>query len=102
MNTWVAEDMTDVSCRQKEPDGEFFTVSVSVNADLQLYRVTHLLADLGWVDLDFGCSTGRWAVLQLRCCPSKWNIPNPSQPNPDLRGDGSPCTVLSHVSEFQH
>ena len=21
------------------------------------YRVTHLLADLGWVDLDLGCST---------------------------------------------
>ena len=20
-----------------------------------------------------------------------WNIPNPSQPNPGLRGDGSPC-----------
>ena len=30
------------------------------------YRVTHLLADLGRVDLDLGCSTGRWAVLQLR------------------------------------
>ena len=26
---------------------------------------------LGWVDLDLGCSTGCWAVLQLRCCPSK-------------------------------
>ena len=22
-----------------------------------------------------------------------WNIPNPSQPNPGLRGDGSPCTA---------
>ena len=36
-----------------------------------LYRVAHLLTDLGWVDLDLGCSTGRWAVLQLWCCPSK-------------------------------
>ena len=35
------------------------------------YRVTHLLTNLGWVDLDLGCSTGRWAVLQLWCCPSK-------------------------------
>ena len=26
---------------------------------------------LGWVDLDLGCSKGRWAVVQLRCCPSK-------------------------------
>ena len=36
-----------------------------------IYRVTHLLADLGWVDFDLGCSTGHWAGLQLRCCPSK-------------------------------
>ena len=35
------------------------------------YRATHLLADLGWVDFDLGCSTGHWAVLQLWCCPSK-------------------------------
>ena len=95
MNTWVAEDMTDVSCRQKEPDGEFFTVSVSVNADLQLYRVTHLLADLGWVDLDFGCSTGRWAVLQCGAAQARHgNIPNPIKPDPGPRGDGSPCTYL--------
>ena len=32
--------------------------------------MTHLLVDLGWVD-SLGCSTGRWAVLQLRCCPIK-------------------------------
>ena len=38
-----------------------------------VYRVTHLLTDLGWVDLDLGCSTStdRWAVLQLLCYPSK-------------------------------
>ena len=35
------------------------------------YSVTHLLADLGWVDFNLGCSTGCWAVLQLRCCPNK-------------------------------
>ena len=29
MNTWVEEDMTDVSCRQREPDEEFFKVSAS-------------------------------------------------------------------------
>ena len=33
--------------------------------------MTHLLADLGLVDFDLGCSTSRWAVLQQRCCPSK-------------------------------
>ena len=31
----------------------------------RVYRVTHLLADLGWVDFDLECSTGCWAVLQL-------------------------------------
>ena len=61
-----------------------------------LYRLTHLLADLGWVDLDLGCSTGRWAVLQLRCCPSKTVEPPKSkstQPSP--RGDGSPYSILA-------
>ena len=29
MNTWIEEDMTDVSCRQREPDEEFFKVSAS-------------------------------------------------------------------------
>ena len=27
MNTWVTEDMTDVPCRQKEPNEEFFKMS---------------------------------------------------------------------------
>ena len=30
-----------------------------------VYRVTHLLADLGWVDLDLGCSNFAWAAPQL-------------------------------------
>ena len=36
-----------------------------------IHKVTHLLADLGWVGFDMGFSTGRWAVLQMWCCPSK-------------------------------
>ena len=55
----------------------------------------NLLADLSWIDLDLGCSTGRFAVLQLRCCPSKTmkHLKSKStQPSP--RGDGSPCTAL--------
>ena len=27
------------------------------------YRVTHLVANLGWVDLDFGSSAGQWPLL---------------------------------------
>ena len=63
------------------------------------YRVTHLLANLGWVDLDFDCSTVCPILLGLVWIWQKrlstwarwWNIPNQSQPNPGLLGDGSLC-----------
>ena len=64
-----------------------------------LYRVTHLLANLGWVDIDFGCSTlclilpglmGNWQNW-LSSWVRWWNIPNQSQPNPGSPADGSPC-----------
>ena len=52
------------------------------------YRVTHLLANLGWVDLDLGCSNlclvlpglmGNWQIwLSIRA--RWWNLPNQSQP----------------------
>ena len=29
----------------------------------RLYRVTHLVANLGWVDLDLGSSPGWWPLL---------------------------------------
>ena len=43
-----------------------------------LYRASHVLEDLGWVDLDLGSSPG-W-----------WNIPNPSQQNPVFEDMGRP------------
>ena len=74
-----------------------------------LYRVAHLLANLGWVDFDFGCSTlclflpglmrnwliwmSRWAVW--------WNMLNHSQPNPTVRPDAPPCTTLKLISKIQ-
>ena len=62
------------------------------------YRVTHLLVDLGRVDLDLGCSTGRWAVLQLRCCPSKTvEHPKSKSTQPSPRGDGSHCSLTLTV-----
>ena len=54
------------------------------------YRVTHILANLGWVDFDFGYSTlclvlprlmGNWQKW-LSSRARWWNIPNQSQPNP--------------------
>ena len=64
-----------------------------------IFRVTHLLANLGWVDFEFGCSTlclvlpglmGKWQNWLSTW--SRWgNIPNQSQPNQGLPGDGPPC-----------
>ena len=60
------------------------------------YRVTHLLANLGWVDFDLGCSTlclvlpglmGNWQSWLSSW--ARWgNIPNQSQPNPGSPGYG--------------
>ena len=36
-----------------------------------LYRVGHLLADLGWVDLDLGSSPGWWAATVAIYCPGR-------------------------------
>ena len=54
------------------------------------YREVHLLADLGWVDFDCGCSTFCLVLLGLMgswqnwpCGSARWwNIPNLSQLNP--------------------
>ena len=44
-----------------------------------IYRVTHLLANLGWVDFDLGCSKAAWAGWALSLIFSKiWqmNVPD--------------------------
>ena len=75
-----------------------------------LYRVTHLLANLGWVDCDFACSTlclilpglmGNWQNW-LSSWVRWWNIPNQNQPNPGSPGDVSPCTADSQTNEDQN
>ena len=55
-----------------------------------MYREVHLLADMGWVDFDFGSSTfclvllGLMGSLQNWLCgwAKWWNIRNLSQLNP--------------------
>ena len=37
----------------------YFIFDIFIETD---YRVTHLLANLGWVDLDLGSSPGWWAA----------------------------------------
>ena len=35
------------------------------------YWVSHLVADLGWVNLDLGSSPGWWAATVATYCPSR-------------------------------
>ena len=65
-----------------------------------MYRVAHLVANLGWVDLNFDYSTvcliPAWADGSLSEAAGQLGktveLPNPSQPNPGSRPDGPPCT----------
>ena len=64
-----------------------------------MYRVTHLLTDLGWVDFDLGCSTARWAVLQLLCCPSK-TVEHPKSKSTQPRSARRWVTLYSATRSF--
>ena len=65
---------------------------------LTLYRVSHLVWDLGWVDFDFGCST-IWTTLTgqtgfwMKRLDNMVEHTNQSQLNPGLRADGATCTA---------
>ena len=104
---WPADDVKKSFVAQGEydyvlPPGAVGTQLWRFHQGGALYRVAHLLANLGWVDFDFGCSTlcqvlpglmGKWQNL-LSSWARCWNIPNQSQPNPGSPGDVSPCTVV--------
>ena len=60
---------------------------------LMCIQGANLLADLGWVDLDLGCSItllGQQIAAAAALQPG--NFSDLSQPNPGPRGDGPPCT----------
>ena len=75
------------------------------------YRVTHVLANLGWVDLDFGCSTlclvllglmGNWQIW-LNNWVRWFIIIDQIQPNKNIRADAPPCTrVLMLTGGISH
>ena len=50
---------------------------------IRLYWVSHLVVNLGWVELNLGSSLG-WLVIQWVATAQAgwWNIPNPCQQNP--------------------
>ena len=58
------------------------------------YRVSHLVADLGWIDLDLGSSLGWWAATAATYCPGRvveHHKCKSTQPRPDE----TPCTSES-------
>ena len=58
------------------------------------YRVSHVLVDQGWVDLDLGTSPGWWAATVATYCTSRMvEHPKSKSTKPSLRGHGTPCTV---------
>ena len=59
-----------------------------------LYRASHVLEYLGWVDIDLGSSPGWWATNVATYCPRR--VVEHSKSNstkPSLRGHGTPCTM---------
>ena len=58
-----------------------------------VYRVSHVLVDLGWVDLDLGSSPGWWAATVASYCQSRVvEHPKSKSTKPSPRGHGTPCT----------
>jgi len=58
------------------------------------YRASHVLGDLGWVDLDLGSSPGWWAATVATYCPSRVVEHSKSKSTkPSPRAHGTPCTV---------
>ena len=103
---WPADDVKKSFVAQGEydyvlPPGAVGTQLWRFHQGGALYRVAHLLANLGWVDFDFGCSTlclvllglmgnwQKWLSSWARC----WNIIDQSHPNQTIPADGPPCIV---------
>ena len=55
------------------PAGLDSSISQEVTLSSQIYRVSYLVADLGWVDLDVGSSPSWWwwAVNVATLCPGR-------------------------------
>ena len=64
-----------------------------VNLGYWLYRASHVLVDLRWVDLDLASSPCWWAATVATYCPSRVvEHPESKLTKPSLRGHGTPCT----------
>ena len=93
-----------------------FTVTMKRNDYVQvrivymsfMYRVSHLVVHLGWVDFDCGCylSNSAWAVGNLaeaaRQLDNMVEHPNQSRPNPGARPDETPCMLLKLLEMVEY
>ena len=54
------------------------------------YRASHVLVDLGWIDLDLGSSPGWWAASVATYCPRRvMEHPKSKSTKPIIRGHGT-------------
>ena len=59
-----------------------------------LYRASHVLVDLGWVDFDLWSSTGWWDATVATYCPNRMVEHSKSKSTkPSLRGHETPCIM---------
>ena len=60
-----------------------------------LYRASHVLEDLGWVELVLGSSPGWWAATVATYCLSRMvEHPKSKSTNPSPRGHGTLCIEI--------
>ena len=65
------------------------------------YKASHVLVDLGWVDLVLGVSPGWWASTVATYCPSRVvEHPKSTSTKPSLRGHRTPCICPGKLIEL--
>ena len=82
------DDAEVVRCSAEHPTleaplSDSVRLSIHCKSLPPIYRVSHLVANLGWVELNLGSSLGRLAIQWVATAQAGWwNIPNPCQQNP--------------------
>ena len=68
-----------------------------------MYRASHVLEDLGWVDLDLGSSPGWWAATVATYCLS-WMEEHPKSKStkPSRSPDAPDCSNVRFHSHGQN
>ena len=62
--------------------------------------MSHLVANLGWVELNLGSSLGWLAIQWVATAQARWwNIPNPYQQNPVCDQMGHPVWQMGVLRE---